>query len=58
MAGRHHQLNEHEHGQTPGDDEGQGSQVCCSPGGQRVGRDWATEQQQQVTMWTFPEAQR
>ena len=27
-------------------------------GGQRVGRDWATEQQQHVTMWTFPEAQR
>ena len=32
MAGRHHQLNEHERGQTPGDDEGQGSQVCCSHG--------------------------
>ena len=26
---------------------------------QRVGHDWATEQQQQhVTVWTFPEAQR
>ena len=27
-------------------------------GWQRVGHDWATEQQQHVTMWTFPEAQR
>ena len=35
-------------------------EVRCAAvlGGQRVGRDWATEQQQHVTMWTFPEAQR
>ena len=35
-------------------------EVRCAAvlGWQRVGRDWATEQQQHVTMWTFPEAQR
>ena len=31
MVGGHHQLNEHEFDQTPGDGEGQGSLVCCSP---------------------------
>ena len=31
MAGWHHQLNGHEFEQTPGDGEGQGSLVCCSP---------------------------
>ena len=30
-VGWHHQLNVHELGQTPGDGEGQGSLVCCSP---------------------------
>ena len=27
----HHRLNGHEFEQTPGDSEGQGSLVCCSP---------------------------
>ena len=31
MAGWHHWLNGHEFEQTPGDSEGQGSLVCCSP---------------------------
>ena len=31
MTGQHHQCNEHELGQTPGDGEGQGGLVCCSP---------------------------
>ena len=31
MVGWHHWLNEHEFEQTPGDSEGQGSLVCCSP---------------------------
>ena len=31
MAGWHHQCNEHELGQTLGDDGGQGGLVCCSP---------------------------
>ena len=33
MVGWHHQLNEHEFEQTPGDSEGQGSVVCCNPWG-------------------------
>ena len=33
MVGWYHQLNGHEHGQTPGDSEGQGSLECCSPQG-------------------------
>ena len=31
MVGWHHQLNRHETEQTPGEDEGQGRLVCCSP---------------------------
>ena len=31
MFGWHHQLNRHEFEQAPGDGEGQGSLVCCSP---------------------------
>ena len=33
MIGWHHRLNEHEFEQAPGDGEGQGSLVCCSPWG-------------------------
>ena len=33
MVGRHHQLNGHEFEQTLGDSKGQGSLLCCSPGG-------------------------
>ena len=33
MVGCHHQLNGHEFGNALGDGEGQGSVVCCSPGG-------------------------
>ena len=32
MTGWQHLLNEHEFGQILGDGEGQGAQVCCSPG--------------------------
>ena len=31
----HHQLNGDEFEQTPGDAEGQGSLVCCSPWGRK-----------------------
>ena len=31
MTGQHHWYKENELGQTPGDDEEQGSLVCCSP---------------------------
>ena len=33
MVGWHHQLNGHKFEQTPGEGEGQGSLVCCSPWG-------------------------
>ena len=33
MVGWHHQLNEHEFEQAPGNGEGQGSLACCSPWG-------------------------
>ena len=33
MAGWHHRCNGHEVGQTPGDGQGQGGPVCCSPWG-------------------------
>ena len=35
MVGWHHWLNAHEFEQAPGDSEGQGSLVCCSPWGHR-----------------------
>ena len=35
MVGWHHQVNEHEFEQAPGDDEGQGSLACCSPWGRK-----------------------
>ena len=35
MVGWHHQLNGHEFEQAPGDAEGQGSLVCCSPWDQK-----------------------
>ena len=35
MVGWYHWLNGHEFEQTPGDGEGQGSLVCCSPWGHK-----------------------
>ena len=35
MVGWHHLLNKHKFEQTPGDSEGQGSLVCCSPWGHK-----------------------
>ena len=35
MVGWHHQLDGHEFQQTPGDDEGQGILVWCSPWGHK-----------------------
>ena len=47
MAGRHHQLDGHEFGQTPGEKEGQGKPgELQSMGLQRVSYDVVTEQQQ------------
>ena len=47
MVGWHHWLSGDEFDPAPGDSEGQGSLVCCSPRGCRVGHSWATEQKQQ-----------
>ena len=44
-VGWHDWLNGHEFEQAPGDGEGQGSLVCCSPWGCRVGHGWVTEEQ-------------
>ena len=35
MVGWHHGFNGHEFEKTPGDGEGQGSLVCCSPWGHK-----------------------
>ena len=35
MVGWHHQLNEHEFEQAPGDGEGQGDLACCSLWGRK-----------------------
>jgi len=35
LVGWHRRLNGHEFEQTPGDSEGQGSLVCCSPWGHK-----------------------
>ena len=48
MAGRHHQCNGHELGQTLGDGEGQGGLACCRPWGHKFGHNLATEQTQKV----------
>ena len=45
MFGWHHRLNGHEFEQALGDSEGQGSLMCCSPWGTRVGHDLVAEQQ-------------
>ena len=45
VVGWHHLLNGHEFAQALGIGEGQGSLVCCSAWGCRVGHNWATEQQ-------------
>ena len=44
MVGWHYQINGHEFEQTLGDDDGRGSLACCSPWGQRVRHNLATEE--------------
>ena len=50
MFGWHHGLAGHEFEQILGDSGGQGSLVCYSPWGHRVGHDWATEQQVSISL--------
>ena len=44
MVGWHHWLSGHEFEQTPGDGEGQGSLVCCSP--------WVAKSRTWLSDWT------
>ena len=50
MVGWHHQLKGHEFEQAPGDGEGQGSLVCCSPWGRKESD--MTEQLNNNKRWT------
>ena len=50
MAGWHHQLNWYEFMQTPGDSEGQGTLVCCSPWGHKE----SDTTEQQLSAWISP----
>ena len=43
MVGWHHRLDGHEFEQVLGVGDGQGSLVCCSPWGLKIGHNWATE---------------
>ena len=53
MIGWHHQLNGHEFEQSPGVANGQGSLVCCSPWGHRVGHDTATDKCNVLVYYTY-----
>ena len=44
IVGWDHRLNGHAFEQTPRDGEGQGTLMCCSPWGFKVGHDWETGQ--------------
>ena len=44
-VGWHYHLKGHEFEPALGEDEGQRSLVCCSPGAQKVRQDWETERQ-------------
>ena len=44
VVGWHHRLNGHEFEQAPGDSEGLGNLVCCSP--------WVAKSQTQLSNWT------
>ena len=48
MVGWHHQLNGHEFEQAPGEGEGQGSLVCCSPWGHKESDTFELTEQQQI----------
>ena len=51
MGGWHRRLNGHEFEQAPGDSEGQGSLVCCSPWGRKESD--TTEQLNNNHIYTF-----
>ena len=50
MVGWYHRLNGHEFEQTPGEGEGEGCLVCCSPWGRRVRHNLASESESHSVM--------
>ena len=56
MVGWHHWLNGHEFEQAPGDGEGQGSLVCCSPWGHKEldMTEWVNNNLQRWTLLSAP----
>ena len=49
-----HQLNRHEFEQTPGDSEGEGSLVCCSPWGRKeLGMTERLNNNKGVEIWSI-----
>ena len=58
MVGWHHWLNGHESVQTPGDGEGQGSMVCCSPWGHKeldtTKRLYSNKVSETLAIWCKP----
>ena len=51
IAGWHHRLSGHESEQAPGDGEGQGHLVCCSPWGRKESD--TTEWLNNRTIWIY-----
>ena len=51
MVGWHHQFNGNELGKIPGDGEGQGGLVCCSPWGSQS-RAWLSDWTATTTTWS------
>ena len=56
MVGWHHWLNGHEFEQAPGDGEGQGSPVCCSPWGHKEldMTEWVNNNLQRWILLSYP----
>ena len=55
MVGWCHGLNGHEFEQTPGDGEGQGSLVCCSPLGHKESdtTEWLKNKKLKLNAWKY-----
>ena len=54
MVGKHHRLDGHEFEQTPGDSEGEGSLVCCSPWGRKeLGMTERLNNNKGVEIWSI-----
>ena len=55
MAGWHHRFNGHESEQAPGDTEGQGTLLCCSPwGGKKLNTTWQLNNSLKNSVYQMP----